>query len=540
MTRRQSVTGRRILNSLKLLEKKFIVGIDLGFSSIKLVQLAKRENGLALIRTHLKELTHSEDALLRDKERLDVLRELLKEFDKNQTKFIVAFNCGQTALRVITVPTMPKAEMREAIRYEAKNYFHFPIEDCAFDFEILDEIQEKGIKKCRVIVAVSPRKTVDEIVALFKKVGVTPFSLTSTSCALQKLAALTRRPSNQIECLIDMGGKYTELIIVRGKDLIFSRKVPIGGHDFTLCMTGVLASDRGRTALNLEEAEKIKREIGIPESGEEVMIAGKITTAQILSTLHSPLEQLIGEINRCFDYYREETGGEMVSSIVLLGRGAKLKGLSHSLAEQWGIPTKPGNPLEGLRLDVQLVSLDEGFAPYAAALGAALSQGKGINLLPPEIKDEIQRTIKRATIQSISVALALILAFVYIGMQIQLGNFKKRISVTQLERESLRLELENVAQQSVIHSVLADEPYWDDIFKELSNIIPSTVYLDALEMQNQILTMKGTITSTDREGILSDFMRDLEQGLFKNVKLVTSREKSDKSVTEFKLEAELD
>ena len=524
------------MNNFRLLEKKFIVGIDVGFSSIKLIQLARREARLTLIKTLLLEISHSTDPLFREKERLEILRSLVKEFDANQTKFIVAFNCGQTAMRVITVPAMPKAEMKEAIRYEAKSYFPFPIEDCAFDFEVIGEIQEKGVKKNQVMVAASPRKTVDEIVALFKKAGVTPFSLIPIPCALQKLAVSTRRPGNQIECLIDIGAKHTELIIVRGKDLIFSRKVPIAGDDFTTSITGVLVSDRGRTGLSLEEAEKIKCEIGIPASGEEKMIADKISTSQILSMLHSPLEQLVGEVDRCFGYYREETGGEEVKSIVLFGRGAELKGFTHSLSEEWGIPVKLGNPLEGLRLEAQLVSPDEGFAPYAIALGAALSQGNGINLLPPEIKEEIQRTFIRATVQSVSVAVVLILAFIYIGMRIQLGNFQKRISVAQLERESLQFELKNVAEQSIVHSVLADEPYWDDIFKELGNIIPSTIYLTSLEMQNHMIRMKGTVISTNREGILSDFMRNLEGGLFKNVKLVTRREKPDKSATEFELE----
>lgn len=501
----------------------------MGHSSIKLVQLAKREAGLTLIKTQLKEITPSN--------KLDVLKELLKEFDPKQTKIIAAFNCSETALRVITVPVMPKVELKAAIQHEAKNYFPFPIEDCAFDFEIIGEVQDKGIKKNRVMVAASPKKTIDEILALFKKAGVTPFSLMPVSCALQKLAVSTRPSRGQIECLIDIGGKHSELIIVRSKELIFSRKVPIAGDDFTAALTGVLVSERGRTALSLPEAEQIKREIGIPRPDEEKIIGGKISTSQILSMLHSPLEQFAGEINRCFDYYREETGGAIVKSIVLFGRGAELKGLANSLSEEWGIPVQLGNPLEGLRLEAQLIRPDEGFAPYAAALGTALSQGSGINLLPVEIKEEIQRAVKRATVQSISIAVVLTLAFFYIGMRIQLGNFQKRISVAQFERESLRHELERVAEQSVVHSVLGDEPYWDDLFKELSNVIPSTIYLNNLEMRNQIITMKGTIVSTDREGILSDFIRDLEAGLFKNVKLVTRREKPDRSATEFTLEA---
>ena len=101
---------------------------------------------------------------------------------------------------------------------------------------------------------------------------------------------------DQAICLVDIGEFYTELIIVRKKTLVFSRKIPITGKDFTKAMTKVLVSDRGKTELSLEQAEKIKCEVGIPPEGESKIIDNVISTTQILSMLRPSLEQLASEI----------------------------------------------------------------------------------------------------------------------------------------------------------------------------------------------------------------------------------------------------
>jgi Tfp pilus assembly PilM family ATPase len=95
-----------------------------------------------------------------------------------------------------------------------------------------------------------------------------------------------------------------------------------------------LVSDKGKIKLSLEEAERIKREVGIPPEGESKMIDDKILTTQLLSMIRSPLEQLVNEIDRCFDYYREESGGGKIDSLMLFGGGALLKGLQQFLVQK--------------------------------------------------------------------------------------------------------------------------------------------------------------------------------------------------------------
>lgn len=518
-------------------KKDFWIGLDLGFSSVKLVQFAKSNGSFSLLKVGFKEWSSSEDNTIREKERLPALQDLLRGIDVKKSKFFVSFNSPETALQVVTVPVMPAGELKEGLKFEAKNYFPFPVEDSGFDFEIAGTTLEKEIKKYRVAMAATSPKTVQEILLLLKKAGLRPASLVPVSYALQKLGGTLSGDENNARCFLDIGSRTAELVILKGKNLLFVRKIPIGGEDFTNALVGILVSDRGRTSLALEEAEDIKRQVGIPDEGQERIIGDKISTKQILSLIRSPLEQLSSEIERCFDYYREETGGGRVDSLTLCGRGALLKGLNQVLSHELGIETKVWNSWEGFKIENHAPPPEEGFASFAAAMGAALSGSKGMNLLPPEMKQEMKRTVRRAAWESAGAAVILFFVLIAIGMQIQSRNFEKRIVSAKSQLVSFQPEMKNAVTQNLLQETLADQPYWEDVFKELSNIVPDDVVLTELGMKNKKMVMKGVITSKEnKEAVLSRFILDLEKGLFKGVKLVTTRERMDKSATEFELE----
>ena len=88
--------------------------------------------------------------------------------------------------------------------------------------------------------------------------------------------------------------------------------------------------------------------------------------------------------------------------------------------------------------------------------------------------------------------------------------------------------------------VLVDEPHWEDVFKELSNIIPEYIYLTDFKMNNSVMTMEGVGASKDGEELLSDFILTLERGIFKDVKLVRTKDLDEDIGNEFELKCWVD
>ena len=507
---------------MSLFFKNFVVGLDIGPHSIKLVQFAKKKEGLSLVKKESREIISLPDQKSSAEEKLSKLKELLVDIPLKKSQFVVSINCPKTCARMIYTPPMSEGELREAIKIESKNYFPFPLNKSCFDFEVIGEVVEKDMKKLRVAVVASPKETVDETLNLLRQAGIKPDCLIPVPYALLNFYRTSFPDKSKTVSIIDIGERYTELVIFEGNNLAFSRKIPVASHDFTKALTSALVSDQGKVQLTLEEAEKIKREVGIPKETENRMIDGKVSTAQVLSMLRLSLEQLVTEIGRCFDYYRQETTGSEIDSMILLGDGAQLKGLSEALSEDLGIEVRVGDS-----------------PAMAIAMGAALSQGRCINLLPAELKEEAKRVLKRATLQSSISSFVIILVAIYLGMGIQISNFKKRIAVSKLEIASLKAQFENAKGQLSADKILQNEPYWEDVFKELSNVIPADIVLREMTMQDKGMRIKGAIVSKGKDGALSNFISNLGKGIFKDVRLITAQELPDKSAREFELECQV-
>jgi len=526
-----------------IFKKDYIIGLDIGSSSVKLAQFIKKEDGLHLLRLNLIEIEQTGDESASEEQRTSALRNLLKSVDLEKSKVIASINCPQTAIKKVITPYMPKSELRAGIMLEAKNYFPFPTDQSLLDFQILGDVIEQGVRKYEVVIAVSPIKTVNKYLLLLEKAGIKPAAFVPSAFLLQQSAGYAAQIKHgEARCLIDIGAYNTELIIAKGKYLVFSRKIPIAGNDFTKAMMQVLVSDRGRLQLSFEEAEKIKRQVGFPAEGESRIIDGKISTAQILSMLRAPLEQLSAEIERCLDYYREESGGSKIDSIVLFGGGASLGGLNQYLAEALGMEVRLGDSLEGIQAESEAIPERSRLSHRSEqAIGCALSGAGGINLLPAEFKDQAKKVLKRGTLEAVSAAVILILIFIFAGMKIQLSNYEKRISVGKLELSSLEPQLKIARSEQLMNKLLADEPYWEDVFLELSNLIPDNIYLTNLSMQNNIIKMKGIVVSTkDEVKLVSDFILVLERGIFNNLKLLGTRNLGQNSGAEFELRCWLD
>jgi len=521
-------------------KKDYLIGLDIGSSSVKFVQFIKREDGLHLFKVGLEDLPLEVDAASKENEIVLILNRLLQGVEIKKSDFILSVNCPRTGTQVKAVPYMPKKDLAEGVRMTAKNYFPFPVDKALLNFVVLGEIVEKGIKKYQILVATSPHETVAKYMALLDKLGIEPLSFIPASYALEQLIeTATIKNDEGVKCFLEIGTHYTELVIFEGKKPILFRKIPFEGKDFTRVLMSVLSSESGRIQLTREEAEKIKHEFGIPPEGTSQKAGGKFSAEQILSLYRSPLEKLINEIERSFDYYREECTGKKIDLLVLLGGEAGLKGLAEYLSKGLGMNVINGDSLTGIKIEpgVQIESTLS--SRLAVALGAALSEGRGATLIPPESKEKTRSSLKRVAIQVVVAGVVTILLFTYTGIKIKINSFRKRMDGAETELLSLQPRLKIALTKSLTNTVLADQPYWEDVFKELSNVVPDSIFLTELSLDDKVITMKGVAGLEKGEKLLSDFMLRLEKGVFENVQLITTQEEEQVGGNRFELKCRI-
>ena len=517
-------------------KKDRLIGLDIGSSSIKLAELTHQQGKLVLLKLKLQEIDSCKD---NQDGQLDALKNLLKNINTQDAIINVVINCSASCTKMSVIPFMPKSEILQALKWEMRKSLSFPIETAVMDYQILQEITEGGVKKLKVAVACCPQETVDRYIDLLKKTGIGPSLFTQHSFAFKNVIENLCSNHNEAVAILDIGYNFSELVIFQNKELLFSRKLPIAGQDFTQEMTQSLASDLGKTELTLEEAETIKKKYGLIGSGNSEVLDDKITSTQVISLLRPNLEKLVTEIERSFAFYREKEQGSAVESLVLLGGGSNLKNLTESLNDSLGIPVHPGNPVAAFAIGEPCLRDDELETAnrFASALGAALASPDDVNLLPVEIKQQTKLLIKRSSIKALVTAVVVILVLVYMAMTIRLGNYDKRIAATQLELGTLSPQIEKLPRQAFLSNILNQRIYWSDALKEISNLIPEQVCLTKINVKENELALKGEIRSPNmvREQILTGFMRSLQKGIFKKVKLVSTKDSFKENLNTFEL-----
>ncbi len=519
-------------------QKNIYIGIDIGTSTIKAVEI---EAGFA------GELTLKKTNIVA---RSEGVRKAISGMSAKGAKVISIVTCPSSCLRYLTVPVMPDKELNEAVKWEAKDKIPFPIEEVSMDYEVEEEIEEAGIKKLRIKFTASPTQIINEMMTLLKEAGLEPISLIEAPLAIEYLAKHLGLNRDETAAIIDIGSEFTEINILKNNILKFHRKISSGGAAITKAMTSALVSEQGKVELSPDDAEKIKINYGIPKEVTPDLIDGKISTSQLISLIRPATERLLQEIERSFEYYREEFKGDKVKSVLLFGGSARLKGLAEFLQENLGVPVSIGDPLKGIGVRKGAVdNLESVSHRMENAVGAALNEGKGINLLPLELKQKTVRTFKHAAVESVIAAVVVSLVLTLVGMRIQSASYEKRINAGNLELKTMlpqleivsnyeRLKEETSRRKALMGRAFSGVAPWDDTFRELSNKIPKEAVLTEMRMKDNELFIKGEITGAarNREELLSSLIAALEGGVFRNVSLVNATMgEGEKAKSEFEI-----
>ena len=514
------------------------IGLDIGTTSIKMVEVQQDDGRVTVLKAKRVPIDPGD----KQEGPVKALRKALGEISLKDARLVSIVTDPQGSFHKLTVPQMPKSELREALFWELKHQIPFEIGEAEFDHEVLRPVVEKGIKKWEVSVAVLPKEAVRHHLSLLQSVDVIPSRLVQGPLALQSLLKKSSSESDALTAVLEMGYSGTGLSVFRGGTLDFSRRLPISGADFTRALMVPFQLDQEMVSVTFEEAEKVKCDYGLCQKESPPLPGQPIPPSHIFPFLRPVAERLASEIERSFIFYQERSGGKM-TRLLFFGGGAGLKELAPFLSESLGMEVVVCNPFEGFSLRNSAERVVQ-TAPqeFALALGAALSVKGEINLLPQAVKEQRRHLVERAFFKGAVTTLVLILSLLYTGMRIDMTALQKKIAVTTLELSALTPLLEEARQKMLLGDVLNREPYWDDLFKELSHLMPEQAYLRRLTLDRGKLVLEGIIITgrEDPEGLLSGILSNMETGIFKNSSLVETEKLEEGKGSSFKIQTELD
>lgn len=335
--------------------KKPFWGIDIGASSVKVVRLSPTRHGVKLLDIGLKELPPEED--FREENIAAALDELIHE--KGRPKAVVNFSGRTPVIRYLSLPVMPKDELAEAIKWEAKKLVSTPIEETVLDYVIAGGKQEQEVKRYEIILVVAEKGLVKEQWSILQRAGLEIAAIDVNPLSLLNAVRLNY-PNDLTGNLvyIDLGAAKTDITILKEGILKFTRRLEMGGDQITRRLERELD-------LSYDQAEKLKREKGMSaEEGAQAVIKSEI-------------DRFIVEIQRSVDYYRAQFREGVFKKIILMGGGALLPGFSDYFGGYFDSDVEIDDPFAEI-LGAEAVNETRRMAPrFSTGIGLALRQEKG-------------------------------------------------------------------------------------------------------------------------------------------------------------------
>lgn len=393
--------------------KESYIGLDIGTSSIKIVEL-KRE-GKNQIRLVTYASAKSAESLASDQNNVAVAHvstiahEMLRRAGVTSSEVVAALPSLSVFSAVLTLPDMSERDLEKAVVLAAKNYVPSPLKDVVLGWTAMKDGvtvkpqtaaeankqtfqtvagapnsavelnkagggQEKQIvpvvpedkaelkarrplakKNSEIFLTAAPKELVQRYSAVIDRLNLSLVALEVESFPLSRsLLGNMKEPA----LLVDIGDLATNFSIVDNGYLRINQSADIGGA----ALTKAVAAKFG-VSNDVAEARKFAFGLTAEDESESPAMALKPVVKDIIDRSIN--------LKRIF----ERKSNKVVRRVVLIGGGANLKGLAQFWQETSGMPTEVGNPWKGVKVPPALNNKLIAIGPsFAVAVGLALRE----------------------------------------------------------------------------------------------------------------------------------------------------------------------
>jgi type IV pilus assembly protein PilM len=345
---------------------KNCIGLDIGSSSIKVLQLKETKKGLALENFGIEPLpaqTIVDGAIMNQGAVVDAIRSLVKKLRIKQREAAIAIAGHSVIIKKITVPKMTPEELEEQIPWEAEHHIPFAKDDVEIDHQLINPMNAQG--QMELLLVAAKKEVVGDYAAVARQALLIPVVIDVAAFTIQNAFEVNYQiATNETVALMNVGAATSNINIVTGGMSTFTRDVTIGGNAFT-------EEIQKQLSVGYEEAEAYK--IG-GRTGSE---AHEIVPQEVERILEQVAQSMAGEFQRSLDFFLATAADATIARIYLAGGTARSAALQRAIEERSRMPVEVLDPFRRLMLDE--ARFDTGFlrshAPEAVVgVGLALRQ----------------------------------------------------------------------------------------------------------------------------------------------------------------------
>ena len=359
----------RILDFLKTDSPKSL-GIDIGTSSIKIVELSKKGERIELenygeIKTQMfykKSFRTFEKStlLLSSKDIARGIRAVIEEAKIFSNYAIFSIPDFVVFSANFELPVMDKEKLSQAIEFEARQYTPLPVSEVVFDWQIIgnDLTSIKSGDKVKILLIIIPNEIINQYQEIANLAGL------KLSVLETEVFGLTRsliKEQKQTVFLVDIGAQTTSLTIVNNGNIEKFRTIDISSNELTQVLAKALN-------INHEKAEELKQKYGL----KATTFSDAQSSGLPDNVLYPLIDSILNEIEKTIYNFYQDTNKD-ISQIILSGGTALMPGLKEYFFKRLQKETIIADPFANIFCPSILRQNLKQIGPsFAIAIGMAL------------------------------------------------------------------------------------------------------------------------------------------------------------------------
>lgn len=529
------------------------VGVDIGYNQLRFIKVVQsNDNQWKLL--DYSTVPFRPDVSKGTPEFAIFLRTELDKFCGSRSGLNLWANMSSARVEIsaVRIPKVAKKQIENAVYWTVKKNVSFNEKETIFDFEIQDEVIERGITKLAVMACAAPKQEVQEMRDLFESVGYPLNGLTIAPFAIQNLFRTDWIPSfDQTVATLYIGRDWSRIDIFSKGVLVMTRGIKTGinsmiqelkeWHNESIESVSLEESQVEETSETTDATKNVfmetedARELLFSLSPDfqpstELRARFGLNENSIFKRISPALDRLVRQVERTFQHYTVTLGNESVSAIYVSTTQNVYSPIVKYIGDELGIesdildPLKPENPSVGEMISDISVSDRVSFGPV---IGVALSDlSRTPNLLFTYKEKERQSSVSMIN-RAIFTGLAIVLAC-SIGALLWLGNSvgHKRTVIAQMEQQLNQTV--PISDEIILHLASKVEENQKRVKKysdrylgvaaisELSSLTPSNIRLLHISADMGLAYVgegKKAADGLTIEGIVSGDIKSLESSL---------------------------
>jgi len=326
-----------------LFGSKRVIGIDLGSSSIKLIELESSGRGFNLVSFGVTSTPTDSIAngQINDTGMLaNSIQSLLKETKSKCTKAVTGMWGSAIIIKKISIPKVDSKILQETIRFEAEQYIPFEISSVALTHVALESKSSPDTMDVLVVAAKS-----DQLLQYVEAITMSQLKCSivdANSIALANCFELNYgKIKNETIALMNFGAEITNFVVLHNGELVFCRDIGVGGNNFTNEISRVMN-------ISTAEAENFKLSssagVGVPD--------------EVHSIINSESERMVDEIKNSFDFFSASNNGLTISRVFFSGGGSHISTLIQQIAIVLGVTFEKMDPFKKIKVNTKKFNLN--------------------------------------------------------------------------------------------------------------------------------------------------------------------------------------